>query len=217
MMNLKPYIVVAYILVLAFGAWQIVPAVSLSGKTGVLEISASTGSAKLSLSQDSSQAVVIGTGSAKLRLNPGTYLIVATDSGNRASAVAVVRQGATTTSSLKLKNNTTQHVKTIADVSFSGFDYLLNLGLSLNQQTELEQYFYQFKPAVNSVSIGTATIKQGARDPNTISPFSFTFVVSVDSTNYNATINYTDTNNVQLQLFDMNSGSMIYTAGTIGS
>jgi hypothetical protein len=217
-MNLKLLLVAIYALVIALGVWQIVPAIKTHDRTGVLVVTSSLATAQLSISQNDRQAANIGTGSAKVRLYPGTYQVVASGSGNHTSAIVVVHAKQTTRSSLNLNNtNSGQQIHTVASITFNGMDSLLSAGLSTNQVNELEQYFFQFKPSANTVNINSDTVQSGSRDPNTLSPFTLNFAVGVDSAAYNATVSYMDLNNVKLQLFDTKTNVQVFTAGTVTS
>lgn len=216
---IKRLLVVLYCLVIVLAAWQIIPAFNTYKSTGVLEVNASTSSAQLSISQENHQAAIIGTGSAKVRLLPGTYQVAAIDSGSRASAVVTVYKGRTTHSSLNVSgnnsanstnNNNTPQVRTAEDINFEGTDALINDGLTTDQVNEMEQYFFQFKSSANTVTIDQNTVGPGPHNPNVVSPFTLNFNVAIDSTSYKATISYTDLNNVTLQLFNPQTGAVVY-------
>lgn len=215
MKHLKLYLLVAYALVIALGVWQAIPALKTKGQTGVLTISANSASAQISISQENHQARIVGTGNATVRLNPGTYQIVATGSGNRASAVVNVRKGQGSNSSLKLTSP--PHQRTIADVNFGGMDNLINVGVTNEQVTEMEQYIYQYKPNAKTVTVLAGSVSTGPRDPNVVSPFVQNFKLSIDGTTYIAAISYMDLNNVELQIYDFSTGSQLFSAGTNGS
>ena len=203
-----------FILVAAFAAWQIIPAYNTYRSTGVLVVDASPSSAQLSISQENHQAAIIGTGSTKVRLQPGTYQLAATDSGSHTSVVVTVYKGRTTHSFLNVTssatNGNTQPVRTVQDVNFSGTDALVNDGLTTDQLNEMEQYFFQFKSSANTVAIDPNTVQAGPHNPNVVSPFTLNFTVTVDSAPYKATVSYTDLNNVTLQLFNLQTGAVVY-------
>jgi hypothetical protein len=215
----RRWLVVLYILVIAFGVFQIVPALNIYRRTGLLIVDADSDTAQISVTQENHQATVIGTGNARVRLAPGTYQILATDSGTRASAVVTVSKEHTTHSSLNLSAGAASNapVRTVSDVNFEGTDALINTGLATSQLSEVEQYFFQYKPTANTVAINTDTVAPGPHDPNKVSPFTINFTVAIDSVSYKATISYTDINNADLQLFNLQTGKQVFSSKTAAS
>ncbi|MDB5164339.1 MAG: hypothetical protein JWS12_957 [Candidatus Saccharibacteria bacterium] len=70
--------------------------------TGVLSLSSSDKNAALSVSQADHNAKVIGAGSGKVRLKPGSYTVSATDNGYQTSTTVAVQARHKTSQNLKL-------------------------------------------------------------------------------------------------------------------
>jgi hypothetical protein len=221
--TIKKILLVLYIVVLAFFAWQIMHAMSIRRSTGVLQVTTSSPNAQISVSQVDSQATSVGTGSTTVRLQPGSYQVVAVDGGKRASAVVAIHRDSTTNSSLKLNAAGTSSsggptIHTVQDINFQNMDVLIDQeGLSTEQESELEQYFFQFKPSANTINLNTNTITQGQHNPNVASPFSLNFYVTIDGANYFAAVSYLGPNNVKLQVFNPQSGKRVFVVGSDSS
>ncbi|HSW79683.1 MAG TPA: hypothetical protein VLG47_02800 [Candidatus Saccharimonadales bacterium] len=222
-MNLKSIIIILFALVVVFAAWQIIPAYNENKNTGILEINASPASAVISISQENHQALIVGTGSAKVRLEPGTYLVSASNDGTHASSVATVSAQQTSATSLKVTSTSktsagSKPVRSVDDINFSGEDALLNNGFSTVQTLDLEQAFFRFKPSAQTVTIDTNSIQAVWHDPNSASPiFKLSFSVYVDGTSYDAVANYSNLTDLQLLLYDSVSGKLVYNSGTISN
>src|SRR5581483_10136132 len=79
--HFKVALIVLYILVIAFAIWQIVPAVNTFRHTGILQVTTSATNTQISISEENHQAINIGTGAAKVRLQPGTYQVAGFSNG----------------------------------------------------------------------------------------------------------------------------------------
>ena len=211
---------VAYVIVIAFAIWQIVPAVITAGRTGTLNVTSSASNTQISLSEENHQATSVGTGSARVRLQPGTYQVAGFADGHYATQIVTVSVGQTTNMTLNLNQSqqsqsNNQQARTVVDVNFEGISQLLSYGISSQQTAEMQQYFFQFKPTENTVSIDTSSISSAPRDPNVISPQTLDFTVTIDNTTYNAAVSYYDTNNITLTLSNPQTGAQVFTAGSI--
>jgi Bacterial Ig-like domain len=110
------------------------------------------------------------------------------------------------------------HPPSKANIGFVGTDALLNDGVTLGQENDLEQAFFNFEPDTKAVVIDTTTITPIARDPNSADPGdSITFAVTVDNHPYNATINYSNVTVLQLLLVDQATGKQVFDSGNIDS
>jgi len=212
-------LLLAYILVIALGSWQVSVAIEAHEHTGTLTVSSSMANTQISITQDNHQALTIGTGSANVRLQPGVYQVAGFSDGTFKTAIVSVSAKHTSTTHLDLSSSSTagsgQQLRTIEDVNFEGIDALISSGLSSEQASELEQYFFQFDQSAKTVSINTASVEPGPHNPNIISPFTLDFNVTIDASAYTATVAYYDTNNITLTLSNGQTGAQVFTAGSI--
>jgi hypothetical protein len=191
---------------------QLFLALSIRGKTGLLEVTAPAGT-HISISEQNHQATVIGTSSVKVRLEPGTYLLYGVNNGNRTSLVASVSKGQTAHASLQFNKNS-GGARSVQSITFQGQAGLLNVGLSVSQVNQIEQDIFQYKPNANTVSIAQNSIEPGPHDPNGNAPFTLTFNVSIDGTPYTATATYSDLVNASLQLANP-AGQIVFNSDTV--
>lgn len=91
--------------------------------------------------------------------------------------------------------------------SFSGFDGLANAGVTVVQTEELQQAIEQFAPNASTVSINTGSIASNIDPTDTTIPY--TFLLSIDSTTYQATLNCVGFAQAQL-LLDDQSGHQVF-------
>lgn len=165
--------------------------------TGLLILSSTDSSAVFSVSRDGSGAQVVGTGSARIRLKPGTYLVAANNTNKSATKVVTITTGQT--SSVNLTPSSQTPLSSLSNISFNGFDYLLSNGLTSDQVTNLEQLFFSYKQTAKEVTIDQASVEPGPHNPND-SNFTMNFTGSIDSTLYRATITYSGLDAVSLKL-----------------
>lgn len=204
--NYKQLVTIGFFVLVLFGIYQIVSAAIAAQNTGVLSVTASKPGAVISVSRANKQAAIIGTGSARVRLAPGTYQLVAVNAGSRTASLVKITEKHSSRISLDL--NKTSTLRSVASINFEGTDALVNNGLTATQVGELEQYFFQLKPSANKVVIDTASVQIGPHDLNT-STFTLNFNVAVDSSAYKSTVSYADPNAVRLQLYEPRSGSQV--------
>jgi hypothetical protein len=102
--------------------------------------------------------------------------------------------------------------RSAANITFTGMDSLLNVGVSQAQTTNLEQDFFAFAAQTNAVSIDTSSVAVTPHDPtSTSTENSANFSVTVDSTPYNATINYSNSDDsVRLFLYNPQNGMLLF-------
>jgi len=89
-----------------YSVYIMISAVSVVSSTGILKLSSSSPGAALTISQSNSQAVLIGFGTAQVRLKPGSYRISASVNGYQSVSLAQVRKSETTKIVLTLVNST---------------------------------------------------------------------------------------------------------------
>jgi hypothetical protein len=209
-MAIKRLLVIAFCAIIIFAVQQTISGIDALRGTGILVINTSEPAAQISISQENHQAANIGTGNARIRLLPGTYRVAAASAGSQTSAVVTVYKRQTTGTSLDLKKNSGLH--SVTSTNFIGTETLINDGLSVTQVGELEQYFFQYKPSVNTVKIDPASVEPGPHDPNTTSPFTLNFNVSIDSASYKAIASYTDLENITLDLYNPQTNTLVFTS-----
>ncbi len=109
------------------------------------------------------------------------------------------------------------HPASKANIVFAGIQSLVNYGVTEAQINDLEQALYKFQPTAQTVSIYASTIKVAPHNPESSSTTStIYFSVAVGPTTYQATINYSSLNNLQLILNNAR-GSQVFDSGVITS
>ena len=91
---------VLFILSITLLGWNIYHSIQLSLKTGTLDVSIDNKAAPLTISAVGTEAKLIGHGSAKIRIVPGTYLIASNYNGTSANTIATVTLRGTTKTTL---------------------------------------------------------------------------------------------------------------------
>jgi hypothetical protein len=90
------------LLVCLFSTYQIGSAIYLSQKTGTLIVDASDAKATITLTQANHQLLDIGVGKAKVRLQPGSYKVIATDGKFQSTKDTQIYKKITTTANVTL-------------------------------------------------------------------------------------------------------------------
>jgi hypothetical protein len=98
--------------------------------------------------------------------------------------------------------------------SYSGFDALVNAGLTAIQSNELEQAIYSFAPSAGTVSINPTSINNGDI-PAGGTTQTYTFSVTIDNKKYNATLSAIGLLEVRLQLTDPASSRQVFDSGVL--
>ena len=207
---LSVFIAVVYLLLIAYLVFAVLQAVTIRRTTGILEVKTSSNASAITISATNTQAALLGTGSANVRVKPGSYFIMAQANGLQASQTITV--------SLHQKTSVTLHLTTITPslpsptkITFMNTDSLLNNGLSSSQVTNLKQLFFTYAPSAKVISINLPSIQPGARDPNSATPwFSLTFTGSIDESPYNASVEYSGLDTTKLTLTNPTSGAVLF-------
>ncbi|GEM_PF-3998351 len=201
------------VFILTFVAvYQLVMVIMTAQNTGVLEVSASSTSAWISISQDSRQAKVIGVGTARARVAPGNYLLAATDAGRQ--VVTVVSVGKKTVTNKYLNLSGSSGLASVDNIQFENMDALINSGITTTQINILRQDFYNFNHSAKTVSVIADSVAPGPHNPDVDTSFTMSFGVAVDSNSYSAVIKYSGADSVQLSLFDSRSNIQVYDSGS---
>lgn len=194
----------------------VVSDVRIKRSTGGLTITTFASNASISISSNNKGAVIVGTGTAKLRLSPGSYQITASSNGSTSTGRAVVRLGASTT--VHLAKTNAAPVPSPDNITFSGIDALVQRGITAKQSANLRTLFFKYKQNAKAISIKTSSITQGPRDSSDDNaPFTLNFTVTIDSDTYDASIVYTDLENLELRLLDTQTGDQVYDATSVQS
>jgi hypothetical protein len=188
---------------------EVALAVSTRNKTGILSVSAPSGT-NISISAVNSSATNIGIGNAKLRLDPGSYLLMGVKNGYRGDIVATVTKGQITTVALQPYSTVPRSVQ---NINFQGDNGLINAGLSVNQLDEIEQDIFDYSSTANTVVIDQNSIEPGAHNPNTDIGFSLGFNLTIDGTSYQAVVSYVNTEDTSLKLLSA-SGQTVFDSGS---
>jgi hypothetical protein len=208
----KILITIIAVLVIIVGL-QAFSGINTRGRTGVLSVTSPQGTS-VSISAQNKQAAVIGTGTVKVRVDPGTYLLMGIKNGSRTTTVVTVTKTQTTHTTLQFSANP-NGIRSSQDITFQGQSGLLNVGLTVSQVNKIEQNIFEYKTTAKTVTINENTIEPGPHDPNGVAPFTLNFTLSIDGTSYTAVATYLDLENVDLQLTNATTGRVVFTSGAV--
>ncbi len=207
---LSVFIPVVYLLLVGLLVLSILQALNARRTTGILDIKTSDSTSAITISATNTQAALLGTGSAKVRLKPGSYFVMAQAKGLQATQTVTISLHQTTKITLQL-TNITPALPSPASITFVNTAALLNNGLSSSQVTNLKQLFFTYAPSAKIISINVPSIQPGARDPNSATVwFSLTFTGSIDESPYNATVEYSGLDTTKLTLTNPTNGSVLF-------
>jgi hypothetical protein len=210
--NLKPVLWLLFLVLVLFGLYQMCSGLVVSQTTGMLLVDTPKPFATISISQNNKGAAIVGTGTAKVRLAPGTYLIVASDAGSRDSTVIKISKKQTIKTYLNFKSPPL--LKSPANINYKNVSALINNGgITTLQASQLEQYFFNYKPSAHTVSIDPDSVEPGPRNPNTSTTFTLNFNVTIDSTQYKATTSYANLSTIRLSLYNPQTNALVFDSG----
>lgn len=99
---------------------------------------------------------------------------------------------------------------------FSGIDSLMSVGITALQAQELQTAFQKFDPSARNVNINASSIVLPAINPNNPSLTStYGFSVSFDGKNYDAKLNVTGLNEIELFLSVAQTNKQVFDSGLI--
>jgi hypothetical protein len=185
-----------------------VQAYRTSQDTGILDVTASDSNALISITQNGKGVETAGTGKAKVRLQPGTYLVGGFVGGKQGSEVVQITKRHTTQTSLKV--NDLAKVPSADSIDFSNINRFLDAGLTSTQVTALKQAFFAFKQTSHTVAINADSVQPAPHNPQSDDPFILNFKVSVDSTPYSGQVIYSDLDNIRLVLTDPSTNTSVF-------
>jgi len=182
----------------------------IKNTTGTLSVTTFADNATISITQDNKNAVVVGTGTAKLRLDPGTYQLAASSNG--------VHNTAQTT--ITLKGHNTVHigkpipvVSSSDDVTFTGIDILNDRGLTADQTDKLRILFFEYNSKAATVTVDPDSIVNGPHLHDD-DPFTKNFTGKIGAQKYRATITFSDLEDLELTLYDPQTGAKLFDANS---
>lgn len=207
------FLVISVLVLILFFGYTVVSTLHTLHSTGLLRITTSDSAAAITISGMNKKAERIGTGSADIRIDKGSYLVTAVHNGRRAAAVVQVTLQHTTKANLNLASNTP--VPSADNISFTGLDSLTNNGLTLTQIVTLKRLFFNYKQSAKNIMVDTTSIATGPHNPNSPDPtFSLSFTCTIDGASSNATVRYADLTDVQLILTDTQTGAQLYNSNS---
>ena len=100
-------------------------------------------------------------------------------------------------------------------IQFSGTSTLINDGLTTNQISDFKTAVFYFKSSAQTVSIDESSVTS---EPHTLgADFMLEFKVKIDSTSYRAVISYSDLSTINLNLYNLNSNSRVFSSRAISN
>jgi hypothetical protein len=176
--------------------------------TGTLVIHAANNKAGIVVTAMGKGAVYAGEGSAKVRLKPGNYQISAIENGEQSNAIAQVYDRHTTNSRLGLVRSF--QLPTAQNIDFKNSSSLINAGLTSEQISDLQEYFFQFNHTTKTVDVISESVQLAPYNPNVDTSFSINFDVSINNVAYKATVTYTNLTDIQLYLYNDQTNSLVF-------
>ncbi len=203
-----PLVPVVALVLAGLVAFTTVSSLHIKHTTGTLTISTPVSTAAISISQNNKEAKMVGTGSTKLRLLPGSYEIASYSNGNSVTGRATVRLGKNTV--LRLPKTQAPPVPSSDNITFTGMDTVVARGLTTDQAANIRELFFKYKKNAKYIAILPSTVTPGPHNPDSNDPFTLNFSGTIDSVPYKATLTYSDLENVQLTIFDPQTGATLF-------
>ncbi len=200
-----------FLVVMLYSLYLLASAFLNRQSTGLLKVSSNSKKAAISISSGNTTAQLVGVGSATIRIKPGTYYLVANDSGRQTSGVATVTKNQTTAASLDL--NKAIGLASVSSITYENIDSLSNRGISDDQISQLKLLFFDYiinhQKGAKTVAVDPDSIQRLPIDQNT-GIFTVNFDVVIDNIPYDAQITYPDTNSLWLSLTDPKGGVEVF-------
>lgn len=202
---------VAFVVALIVIVIQLLRLYAYKQETGVLTVNTNQTNSLITISSNNHSAAEIGRGSARTRILPGTYLVVATNEGNTVYATAVIQK--TKESSVSLDLNKSMLLPSPDNFTFDGSAELIDNGMTSDQIDDLRIRYFLFKQGVQSVSIVKNSVTPGPRNPDSNESFILRYDTLVDGTPYAASVTYGVGSGTRLELVNPQTGSIVYDSG----
>ena len=175
-------------LLLIFSGYLIYSSIQVQQNTGVLSVSSKDSGAVLTISGSNLGAANIGNSKAKVRLEPGSYVVMANHNGRQATQTVQIKLKQTTNITLDFNHPA---LPSVLNITFDGTNALLDNGLSNSDVAQFKHKIFNFKPSANKVVIQSGSLHPAPRNPDTAGPnFSLDCIMSIDSQTYRATLTY---------------------------
>jgi hypothetical protein len=197
-------------------AYLLLTSISVRKTTGLVTVHTFAADSSVIISQNQSTATLVGTGGAKLRLQPGTYLVSAKSAGRTGNARITVRAKTASTVNITA-GSVVDKVPSSDSITFIGTDEFIDRGLSVEQVGNLKNLFFAYNKNTNKVVIDSNSLDRGDHDPDSDDPFTINFTGSIDGKAYKATITYSDTENLELTLFNPQTGDQLFDKSSVQS
>lgn len=209
--NIRLWTVITFMVILAY---LLISGLITYLNTGSLSVKSPNSKASIMIAQINHSSEIIGVGGATVRLNPGTYEVIAFYNDRQDSQVVNIskQQG----QEITLDPKTSTRLPSVNDIYFSGVDRLLDLGVSSDQISNLEMAVFEFNHTVRQVNINSISFVP--HDRNSDSPMdSMNFVVKLDSKIYRASFDYSSLDDsIKLVLHDT-SGQQVFDSSAADS
>lgn len=206
--RLRPLLVLAVLAAAAFCAYSLATAFTLTQQTGILALTATEPASAFSVSQADRSAKFIGTGSVRIRLQPGTYEVTANHAGKQVASMVRVNARQVTTEELDFSR--TNLLPSVSTVNFQGTAALIASGLTSAQVSAFERTIFTFKPTAQSVIIDATSVQPGPHKPSDGKTFTTDLQLSVDGSVYNAVISRSDLSTIGLRLYDPATAQLVF-------
>jgi len=186
--------------------------IMLRQSTGTATITAFDKSANISISQLGTNAKIVGTGTANVRLKPGSYLAAASVNGH----ISTEQFAVTLKKHAKITIAYTQGspLPTLENITFNNLNEFIVHGINDTQLANLKELFFKYKKNAKTVTIDQGSVDRQYRVPDSNDPYVLNFTGKVDSQSFKGTITYTNIQDIELTLIDPQTGSQLFDASS---
>lgn len=210
--KVRTFLLLATGVIVAVCLYFIISSIITSLNTGVLKVSANEPSAIINISQANHQIQRIGQGQASVRLQPGKYTVFASNGNQQANATVTVSKRGTTQANLRLVS--VPKLRSVDNVSFNGFNKLIDMGLTTDQMAILKLDLFHFDTAARNVTINSSNIYREPHNPNVDTSFAIDFNVTIDRQAYKARASYAGLEDIRLYMYDATTGNLLFDSYT---
>lgn len=177
-------------------------------QSGTLTVDTPNDDSLITVSAVHKTAELIGYGSTRVRLQPGSYLVGVAREGRISSQVVVVSKGQTAV--VHLSATSTPLLPTAADIDFVGTDALITKGLTTNQVEAIREAIFQFNKDTKVAVVQPDSVVSGPYDPGSDNPLiTRNFVLTLDGQAYSATASWVELSSASLILRD-STGNVVF-------
>ena len=209
--NPRVPVVCVGLLVLGVAAYGPISRWAKVGDGGIVTISSDRTGAVIALSAAGRSSQIIGSGSSRIQLDPGRYLVSAADRGRVVYQVFELGRRESKTVSVRL--DTPSPSNKPGDLTIDGSQELLDVGLSTEQIRNIRIEIFRFKNTVRSASIEPKSTRLARFQENTLSVSRY-FKISIDDTRYDAELVTGASDSIRLILFSPDSKNVVFDSDT---